>query len=174
MNIAPKLTCTVLAAACLFGLSGLASVANAAEPTSGTVVTANHDGSGADAAGADVNINASRHFDVSNTSSHTFVVQKVFFATGDRTSGKLPEDSYPAVGTTLQPGQSLGFEVQAYSDHNVNVILSDTSGSGAVVVYMHVSGGTCYPSASNMATTGPQFQFTPQPSIGLLTISDPS
>lgn len=35
MRIATTLTGTVLAAACLFGLSGLSSVANAAEPTAG-------------------------------------------------------------------------------------------------------------------------------------------
>jgi hypothetical protein len=42
-----------------------------------------------------------------------------------------------------------------------------------VVVYLHVSGGTQYPSTQNIPGTGAAFQFTPQPSIGLLTISDP-
>ena len=56
MRIATPLTGTVLAAACLFGLSGLSSVANAAEPTAGTVVAA-----------SDTNIQASRHTDGSTS-----------------------------------------------------------------------------------------------------------
>ena len=56
MRIATTLTGTVLAAACLFGLSGLSSVANAAEPTAGTVVAA-----------SDTNIQASRHTDGSTS-----------------------------------------------------------------------------------------------------------
>ena len=75
-----------------------------------------------------------------NTSSDTLVVNKVFFVTGGRTSASLPEDSYPAAGTLLNPGQSLPFEVQAWSDHAVNVILTDASGR-MVVVYLYVSGG---------------------------------
>ena len=161
MPIATTITGTVLAAACLVGLSGLSTVASAAETsTSGVVSTA-----------ADTTINASRHFTVANSSSHTFVVQKIFFATDGRTSGSLPEDSYPAVGTVLRPGQSLQFEVQAWADHNVNVILNDTTASGLVVAYLHVSGGTQYPSAKNDGGSA-NFTFTPQPSIGLLTISD--
>jgi len=164
MRIVTTLTGTVLAAACLFGLTGLSSVANAAEPTTGNVVTSS--------AAADVNIQASRHFTVTNNSSDTLVVNKVFFVTGGRTSTSLPEDSYPANGTSLKPGQSLPFEVQAWSDHAVNVILTDASGR-MVVVYLYVSGGTQYPSAQNMQGSGATFQLTPQPSIGLLTISDP-
>ncbi|HEU5001069.1 MAG TPA: hypothetical protein VFT68_19185 [Lapillicoccus sp.] len=160
MRIAATLTATVAAAVCLVGLSGLSTVAHAAEPNTATVVTT----------GADMSINASRHFTVKNSSSHTFVVQKVFFATGGSTSGSLPEDSYPATGTVLGPGQSLGFEVQAWADHNVNVILNDTSARGLVVAYLHVSGGYTYPSAVNSA--GAAFQLTPQPSVGGLTISD--
>ena len=164
MRIATTLTGTVLAAACLFGLTGLSSVANAAEPNTGDVVTSS--------AAADVNIQASRHFTVTNNSSDTLVVNKVFFVTGGHTSTSLPEDSYPANGTVLKPGQSLPFEVQAWSDHAVNVILTDASGR-MVVVYLYVSGGTQYPSAKNIEGTGAAFQFTPQPSIGLMTISDP-
>jgi len=165
MNIVPKLTCTVLAAACLFGLSGLSSAANAAEPTAGNISTSS-------AVGAHTNIQASRHFTVTNNSSDTLLVNKVFFATDGRTSGSLPEDSYPAAGTVLKPGQSLQLEVQAWADHAVNLILTDGSGR-MVVVYLLVSGGTQYPSAQNISGTGAAFQFTPQPSIGLLTITDP-
>jgi hypothetical protein len=164
MRIATTLTGTVLAAACLVGLTGLSSVANAAEPTSANVVPSS--------AAAESNIQASRHFTITNNSSDTLVVNKVFFATGGRTSGSLPEDSYPANGTVLKPGQSLPFEVQAWADHAVNVVLTDASGR-MVVVYLHVSGGTQYPSAQNIPGTGAAFQFTPQPSIGLMTISDP-
>ncbi|HEU4332324.1 MAG TPA: hypothetical protein VFR40_14510, partial [Lapillicoccus sp.] len=64
MPIATTITGTVLAAACLVGLSGLSTVASAAETsTSGVASTA-----------ADTTINASRHFTVANSSSHTFVV----------------------------------------------------------------------------------------------------
>ncbi len=164
MNRTRTLTCTVLAAACLFGLSGLSS-ASAAETTTGQVATAS-------AVGADANVSASRHFTITNNSTDTLVVNKVFFATGGRTSGSLPEDSYPATGTVLKPGQSLPFEVQAWSDHAVNVILTDASGR-MVVVYLYVSGGTQYPTAENIPGTGAAFQLTPQPSIGLMTISDP-
>ena len=148
--------------ACLFGLTGLSSVANASEPTN--VATSS--------AAADVNVQASRHFTVKNSSSDTFVVNKVFFVTGGHTCTSLPEDSYPAKGTVLAPGQSLPFEVQAWSDHAVNVILTDASGR-MVVVYLYVSGGYTYPTAQNSPGTGAAFQLTPQPSIGLLTISDP-
>ena len=141
MRIATTLTGTVLAAACLFGLSGLSSVANAAEPTAGTVVAA-----------SDTNIQASRHFDLKNTTGETFTVQKVFFVT-----------------TLLRPGQSLGFEVQAWADHAVNVILVDSSGH-LIVAYLHVSGGTTYPSGQNIGAGGAVYTFTPQPSVGLLTI----
>jgi hypothetical protein len=165
MNIAPKLTCTVLAAACLVGLSGLASAASAAETTTASVATSS-------ALGADANLQASRHFTVTNNSSDTLVVNKVFFATDGRTSGSLPEDSYPADGTVLKPGQSLPFEVHAWADHAVNVVLTDASGR-MVVVYLLVSGGTQYPTAQNEPGTGAAFTFTPQPSIGLMTISDP-
>jgi len=158
MRIATTLTGTVLAAACLFGLSGLSSVANAAEPTAGTVVAA-----------SDTNIQASRHFDLKNTTGETFTVQKVFFVTDGRTSGSLPEDSFPASGTQLRPGQSLGFEVQAWADHAVNVILVDSSGH-LIVAYLYVSGGTTYPSGQNIGAGGAVYTFTPQPSIGLLTI----
>ena len=161
MRIATTITGTVVAAACLVGLSGLSTAATAAEPTTTTVVTS----------GVDTTINASRHFTVTNSSDHTLVVQKVFFATDGRTSGSLPEDSYPATGTVLRPGQSLGFEVQAWADHNVNVLLDDTSARGLVVAYLHVSGGYTYPTATNVAGSGAAFQLTPQPSIGLLTIS---
>ena len=165
MRMVTTVTGTVLAAACLFGLTGLSSVANAAEPTSTNVVTST-------AAGADTNVQASRHFTVKNSSSDTFVVNKVFFVTGGHTSTSLPEDSYPAKGTVLAPGQSLPFEVQAWSDHAVNVILTDASGR-MVVVYLYVSGGYTYPTAQNSPGTGAAFQLTPQPSIGLLTIADP-
>ena len=164
MRVATTLTSTVIAATCLFGLTGLSTVANAAEPTTGNVA--------ASSAAADANIQASRHFTVTNNSSDTLVVNKVFFVTGERTSASLPEDSYPANGTVLKPGQSLPFEVQAWSDHAVNVVLTDASGR-MVVVYLYVSGGTQYPSAQNIHGTGAAFQLTPQPSIGLLTISDP-
>jgi hypothetical protein len=165
MRIVTKVTGTVLAAAGLFGLTGLSSVANAAEPTSANVVTSS-------AVGADTNNQASRHFTVTNNSSDTLVVNRVFFVTGGRTSASLPEDSYPASGTVLTPGQSLPFEVQAWSDHAVNVVLTDASGR-MVVVYLYVSGGDQYPSGQNIPGTGAAFQLTPQPSIGLLTISDP-
>ena len=165
MRVATTLTSTVIAATCLFGLSGLSAVANAAETTTGTVTTSS-------AVGADPNIQASRHFTVTNNSSDTLVVNKVFFVTGERTSASLPEDSYPANGTVLKPGQSLQFEVQAWSDHAVNVILTDASGR-MVVAYLYVSGGTQYPTAKNIPGTGAAFQLTPQPSIGLLTIGDP-
>lgn len=165
MRIVTKVTGTVLAAACLFGVTGLSSVANAAEPTSANVVTSS-------AAGADTNVQASRHFTVTNNSSDTLVVNRVFFVTGGHTSASLPEDSYPANGTVLKPGQNLPFEVQAWSDHAVNVVLTDASGR-MVVAYLYVSGGTQYPSAQNINGTGAAFHFTPQPSIGLLTISDP-
>jgi hypothetical protein len=164
MNRTRTLTCTVLAAACLFGLSGLSS-ASAAEASAGRVATAG-------AVGADANVSASRHFTITNNSTDTLVVNKVFFATDGRTSGSLPEDSYPATGTVLKPGQSLPFEVQAWSDHAVNVVLTDASGR-MVVVYLLVSGGTQYPTAQNIPGSGAAFQLTPQPSIGLMTISDP-
>ena len=100
-------------------------------------------------------------------------MNKVFFVTGGHTSASLPEDSYPANGTVLRPGQSLGFEVQAWSDHAVNVILVDSSGR-MVVAYLHVSGGTTYPSgAEHPGTVARRSSFTPQPSVGLLTIADP-
>ena len=161
MRIVTILTGTVVAAACVVGLSP--TVASASQPATATVVTS----------GPEATINASRHFDVKNASSHTFVVQKIFFATDGHTSGSMPEDSYPAVGTVLRPGQSLGFEVQAWADHNVNVILNDTSARGLVVAYLHVSGGYTYPSAINVEGSGAAFQLTPQPSVGGLTISDP-
>ena len=164
MRIVTTVTGTVLAAACLFGLTGLSTVANAAEPATANAVT--------QSAAADVNVSASRHFTVTNNSSDTLVVNKVFFVTGGRTSASLPEDSYPANGTVLKPGQSLPFEVQAWSDHAVNVVLTDASGR-MVVVYLYVSGGYTYPSAQNSQGTGAAFQLTPQPSIGLLTIGDP-
>jgi hypothetical protein len=165
MNRTRKLTCTVLAAAFLFGLSGLSSAASAAETTTGQVATSS-------AVGASTNISASRHFTIANNSTDTLVLNRVFFVTGGRTSASLPEDSYPATGTVLKPGQSLPFEVQAWSDHAVNVVLTDASGR-MVVVYLYVSGGTQYPSAENINGTGAAFHLIPQPSIGLLTISDP-
>src|SRR6476469_5889583 len=120
-------------------------------------------------AASDTNIQASRHFDLKNTTGGTFTVQKVFFVTDGRTSGSLPEDSFPAAGTLLRPGQRLGFEVQAWADHDVNVILVDSSGH-LIVAYLHVSGGTTYPSGQNIGAGGAVYTFTPQPSVGLLTI----
>jgi hypothetical protein len=158
MRIATTLTGTVLAVACLFGLTGLSAVANAAEPTASTV-----------AASSDVNIQASRHFDLTNNTGETFTVQKVFFVTDGRTSGSLPEDSFPASGTQLRPGQSLGFEVQAWADHAVNVTLVDSSGH-LIIAYLYVSGGTTYPSGQNIGAGGAVYTFTPQPSVGRLTI----
>jgi hypothetical protein len=162
MRTTTMLTGTVLTAACLFGVTGLSSVANAAEPTAGTAVAA-----------SDANLKASRHVELRNSTGETFTVQKVFFVTDGRTSGSLPEDSFPAVGTQLRPGQSLGLEVHAWADHAVNVILVDSSGH-LVIAYLLVSGGTTYPSGQNIGAGGAVYTFTPQPSIGLLTIGTPA
>ncbi len=158
MRIATTLTGTVLAAACLFGLTGLSAVAHAAEPAASAV-----------AAASDVNIQASRHVDLTNNTGETFTVQKVFFVTDGRTSGSLPEDSFPASGTHCGPDRASGSRCRPGRTHTVNVTLVDSSGH-LIVAYLYVSGGTSYPSGQNIGAGGAVYTFTPQPSIGLLTI----
>ena len=65
MRVATTLTSTVIAATCLFGLTGLSAVANAAETTTGNVTTSG-------AVGADTNIQASRHFTVTTLTVDAF------------------------------------------------------------------------------------------------------
>ena len=166
MRIATTLTGTVLAAACLFGLTGLSSVANAAEPTTGNVATSS-------AVGADTNIQASRHFTVTNNSSDTLVVNKVFFVTGGCTSASLPEDSYPANGTRAEarpepPVRGAGL-VRPRRQRHPDRRLGAHGRRLPVRLRRHAVPAP----RQNIPGTGAAFQLTPQPSIGLLTIGDP-
>ncbi len=176
MNTAPKLTCAVLGAAVLFGLSGLTSVASAAEPTSGITAAATPSTQGTDTPGAGTNVGATRSFEVVNNSGRTLTVSNVFGTTGSGSDGKvspiLPDDSYPAVGTTVAPNGVLDFQVHAWGDHGLDVFLTDGTGN-SVTVNMHVWAWGRDLDAWNSPGNRVQYTFTPQPSVGTMTIGAP-
>ena len=196
MRTTAKLTSAVLAAAVLFGLSGLASVANAAEPASGTVVTAQQDTQNPGIAiapaqqsataqgtvaslgnpGDEMNLQSTRGFEVINNTGRTFGVQTVFATGGWNTKVTkfLPEDSYPTAGKTIlqpsgQQGDSLDVEVQAWSDwHGIVVVLYDIHNpSDKVTLYMTVGGFDRY--MDQKSTFG---SVVPQPSVGIWRINE--
>ena len=103
MNVLTKAAGITIAAASLFGLSGMASAAQAAEPgTSTTAPSATAVVEPGPGDPGDVAANAyHRGFDITNLSSHRLRLEQL--------SGVDAEDQLPGVGTILAPGPGAQF-----------------------------------------------------------------
>lgn len=149
MRTAPKLMSAVAAAAILFGFSGMASVANAAEQPSGQVSVTESTAGGAD---DEMTTQGTRQFTVTNLSGHTLTIADIWGTTGwpqMQRSGFDLQDSFPRTGSTLKPGAAMTFEVRDWSNHGINIKFKDESGRDAMV-YLHVSGLSRYSDAQGL------------------------
>jgi len=175
MRTATKLTCSVLAAATLFGLSGLTAVANAAPPVahSATTTAVNDD---------DMNAASSRGFDVTNRSGKDLRLDSVV---GISHWGlQLPEeiyedDSFPAIGSVLRPAQTMRFEVKDWSGHGLRAGFSGTANpNDQLNVSMTVSGVSRYSDATSnfggAEAGGGTIVITDNPGTVTVPASDPT
>ncbi len=119
-----KVSCTVLAAAALVGLSGAMSPAMAAEPASAAAPAASVDMT---------NQTAATTFSFKSWSDREWVVSNAFATNGSghdtRVGPFLPEDSVPAVGSVLRFGQTLTIKVDgsSWGTHGVSVLFHNRS-----------------------------------------------
>jgi hypothetical protein len=142
MRTIAKLTCTTIAVAALFGLSGMTAMAGAEQlPAAAASVSVAPEGD-------EMNAEATRGFDVTNLSSRTLVLDNVLGSSGWPITDKAPvlsDDEFPAKGSVLAPGQSMHFEVHAWGDnHGLTAHFRDPQQAGEVRVYLHVSGVSRY------------------------------
>jgi hypothetical protein len=147
MRTATKLTSAVVAAALLFGLTGMASVANAAAPTAATITETTS------APGDDqVNTQGTRQFTITNFSGHTLTIKDIWGTSGwpyPKKTGFDPYDEFPLAGSVLKPGQQMTFEIRDWSDHGITVKFGADNGKDAFV-YLHVSGVSRYSDAQGL------------------------
>ena len=174
MRTAPKLMSTVVAAAILFGLTGMSSVANATESNATESNATASSPAGATASlvwtdlapltGAEglettpapddeVTAQGTRQFVVTNLSGHTLTLSRAWGTTGwPQTShtGFDLQDQAPMVGSVLKPGGQMRFEVRDWSNHGINAQFKSDNGQDAYL-YMHVSGLSRYSAAQGLA-----------------------
>lgn len=155
MRTATTLTSTVLAAVVLFGLSGLGSVANAAElaPRDGIVTTQDttpgtpsgtvSPATVADAASAgsddEITAQGTRNFTITNMSGQNLTIKDIWGTSGwpyPKKTGFDIKDEFPHAGSVLKPGQRTTLEIRDWSDHGITVkFVADNGQEG--YVYLH-------------------------------------
>lgn len=126
MRTATRITCMTLAATALLGLTGVTSaVVAGAQPVAEIIP----------ASAVDTTNSSYREFTITNWGydNRTLVVSNVFATDGNghntRVGPFLPSDEYPAVGTRLEPHDSLTFKVSrtVLGNHGLSVLLYDPS-----------------------------------------------
>ena len=179
MRTTPKVISVVAAAAILSGLTGMASVANAAEPSSATGVAVT------EATTTDGEMSAStyystRQFTISNFSGHTLTIEDIWGTTGwpyPKNTGFNPYDEFPPAGSVLQPGQQMKFEIKDWNAHGITVKFKAENGQNAYV-YMHVSGVSRYSDAQGLEGQfmkgGGDVTIFDKPGIVTIPASDPA
>lgn len=169
MRTATTLTSAVLAAAVLFGFSGLASAAHAAEMAPSNGIAATRDiitattseamnpgivAAPTPSAGDDeMAAQGTRQFTITNMSGHTLTIKDIWGTTGwpqPKKTGFDIDDEFPRAGSVLKPGQRATLEIRDWSDHGITVkFLSDNGQEGHV--YLHVSGLSRYSDAQGLS-----------------------
>jgi hypothetical protein len=179
MRTAPKVIAVVTAAAILSGLTGLASVANAAQPSTATGVAVTQ------ATTTDDEMSAStywstRQFTITNFSGHTLRIDDIWGTTGwpyPKNTGFNAYDEFPLAGSVLKPGQQMKFEIKDWSDHGITVRFKAENGEN-LHVYMHVSGVSRYSDAKGLEGQfmkgGGDVTIFDKPGVVTVPASDPA